>query len=313
MFKNFCIVGLGNHAKTKIIPALLQNGQNVLGLVSTQNHDQLPKMPIYSSLQSAIESLPNDTVFVLSNPPNMHFEHVCRLLKAGRDIFVEKPAFINAQQALIAKELSRRMEKLVVENLMYKHTKLFTEANNYWKKYKQDITNLTLCFIVPDLPKNTFRNSEVICQSILYDMGCYALSFLKTLSLELEGLSIERYENLSDVNEILKISGKLNKKNVTIDVRVGGPYQNYIEFGSIEKCIRFSPFFFGRAGKKTIVVKQNEYFDKINISDGDGFANMFKVPRSDWSITRDKRFDDLISVSKNLEKLGDELSVWKEK
>src|SRR4051794_10368864 len=95
LFQRFCIVGLGNHALTKLIPAIIANGQQIAGFVTSRpNSADVPSGPIFRRLDEALSALPSDTVFVIATPPAIHFDHAMLAINAGRDVFVEKPAFV---------------------------------------------------------------------------------------------------------------------------------------------------------------------------------------------------------------------------
>jgi len=52
---NFCIVGFGNHAKTKLLPALQNSNKNILGIVSSKENLST-KITVFKNLQEAIEN-----------------------------------------------------------------------------------------------------------------------------------------------------------------------------------------------------------------------------------------------------------------
>ena len=67
MSQGYCVVGVGGHARNKLIPALLANDQQVVGLVSTQSPGLLPfGLHVFENIDLALLALPTETVFIIS-------------------------------------------------------------------------------------------------------------------------------------------------------------------------------------------------------------------------------------------------------
>src|SRR5271169_3077217 len=98
-FPRFCIVGVGGHARTKLIPAIEANGQSVAAVVSSQPANNFPDAAVFPRLEQAIGKLPGDTTFFIASPPALHFAQARLVLQGGYDLFLEKPAFVTRGQA----------------------------------------------------------------------------------------------------------------------------------------------------------------------------------------------------------------------
>ena len=90
-WKNFCIVGSGNHAITKVIPALIAGNKDIKGIVSSKKNI-LSEFKKFNNIKESLINLPKDTVFVIASPPDMHFKQAREIIKYGRDVIVEKPS-----------------------------------------------------------------------------------------------------------------------------------------------------------------------------------------------------------------------------
>src|SRR6516162_9613300 len=121
-FSRFCVIGLGNHARTKLIPALTANKQQVVGVVTSQSYTGAPN---FRCLEEALSILPSDTVFVISTPPAMHFEQALLVTKAGFDLILEKPAFVTRRDALEIVAESTRGGTVLAEGFMHRYTELY--------------------------------------------------------------------------------------------------------------------------------------------------------------------------------------------
>ena len=89
-WKNFCIVGIGNHAITKVIPALIAGNKDIKGIVSSKKN--IPsEFKKFNNIKESLINLPKDTVYLIATPPELHFEQAKEIMKYGRDIIIEKP------------------------------------------------------------------------------------------------------------------------------------------------------------------------------------------------------------------------------
>ena len=96
-WKNFCIIGLGNHAKNKIIPALNESNKSISGVVTSKRKDQTLNNRHFKTIEDALVNLGEDTVFFISTPPEVHHMQAKKILNYGRDVVIEKPGFIKAE------------------------------------------------------------------------------------------------------------------------------------------------------------------------------------------------------------------------
>ena len=85
-FRSFCVVGLGNHALTKIIPAIHANNQRLVAVVTSQASKGGLDVPAFENVHQALVALPPDTVFYVSTPPDLHFEQAARLRDEIREL-----------------------------------------------------------------------------------------------------------------------------------------------------------------------------------------------------------------------------------
>ncbi len=308
LWKRFCVVGVGRHAQTKLIPALLANGQQIVGLVSSQLPEQLPCGPVFASIEAALNALPVDTVFIIATPPTMHFEQVYTVTEAGRDVIVEKPAFVSKKEACEIAILCHDRGTVLVEGLMYRHTALYRRFLEYWDARRDQIDALDAKFLIPEVPQDSFRQENTIASSCLFDMGCYVISLLADLELSLDALHLTPVTHHWNGWDEINIGGLLDDIKVRIKIGVAPTYQNVVEV-----CIRdrekakFWPFFYGRPSERWISIESHETIAKETLDDADAFQRMFMVPRSQLVADQPKRLEQIIRVTSLLEALGREL------
>ena len=97
---NTILVGFGFSATTFHLPFLKALDEyNVTGVVSSRPDDvkrELPDVTVYASLEAALES--EATLFVITTPSHLHNDMIEACLKAGKDVLVEKPAFLSVKE-----------------------------------------------------------------------------------------------------------------------------------------------------------------------------------------------------------------------
>ncbi|MBL0968880.1 MAG: Gfo/Idh/MocA family oxidoreductase [Brevundimonas sp.] len=308
-FRSFCVVGLGNHARTKLIPALIANGQSVVGLVSRRGAEDLPDAPVFPDVGAAHASLPVGTVFVIASPPMAHFGQVAPLLSEGRDVIVEKPAFISRDEVERAGEAAARSGSVLVEAFMQRHTNLHGELVRMWRE-GEPVRRIEIEFLIPEMPTvGTFRHGSDIAASSLYDMGCYPLSLLTDLGVPLEQLEVRQVDHAGDpARESVCVGGRLADVEVDIRIGVGPVYANKVvlETRNGDRA-GFSPFFYGRAGDRRI---ESGATSRL-LPEGNAFEAMFAVERSAWLSDQPARIARMIEVATALERLGGSLATFR--
>jgi len=304
-WQSCCVVGVGAHARNKLIPALLANGQQIVGLVSSQSPESLPGGPVFGSIDAALQGLPADTVFIIATPPSLHFEQVQRAIKAGRDVIVEKPAFVSARETREIAALAKDQGVVVVEGFMHRYTLLYRRFLDYWNAHRQRIMALEAVFLIPGVPPGTFRQESSVASSCLYDMGCYAISLLADVRLPLQGLQLLQVSQSGQAHEEVHIGGVLDGVEISIRIGVAPSYQNLVALRTRDdETARFGPFFYGRPGEKWITLDSRGTMEKELLEDGDAFQTMFAVPRSQWLVDQAARFAQMTAVAACLEGLG---------
>ena len=310
-FEKFCVVGLGGHAKTKLIPALLDNGQEIAGFVSSQDTSGLSSAPCFSRLEDALAGLPPGTVFVVATPPAVHFHHSRPVLLAGRDLILEKPAFINAAESREAAAMAAHAGCVLVEAFMHRHTRLHGRLLAFWATERERITGLRIDFVIPEIPDGTFRQGANVGSSALYDIGCYPLSLLADLGLPLDGLDISGFDFPGRPNkEAVQLAGRLDGIAVESTVGVGPAYANIVVV-TLDNGLetRFTPFFFGRAADRSI----SRGSDVETLYDENAYQKMFAIPRAEWLANQPGRMASMVQVTSQLEALGAQLVAQRRK
>lgn len=308
-FERFCVVGLGGHARAKLIPAIVANGQTLAGVVTRQATD-LPDVPACRTVSDAVAALPADTAFVIATPPALHFDAAMTALAAGRDVIVEKPAFVTEAQARDAANTAAASGRVLVEGFMHRHTGLYRRLLADWKARRGAVKQVDIAFLIPAAPAATFRQHTAIESSALCDIGCYALSLLADLGLPLEAIRIENVAFAGDPRrEAITLSGTADGIAARTLVGIGKSYTNEVSLTLDDGTIAYAPFFYGRPGEKTVALRHAGETTQEPLTDGNAFEAMFGTPRAHWLATQGDRSARMIAVTAAMERLGRELET----
>lgn len=307
-WQRFCVVGVGGHARTKLIPAIEANGQQLVGLVSGQPPESLPDAPVFARIEDALAALPADTAFVIASPPTAHFDQALPILDAGRDLIVEKPPFVTEREATAAVEAAARSGSLLIDGFMNRHTlthRHFVQACRAGMP-----AEINCAFTIPEAPADSFRSDTAIGSSNLYDIGSYLLAALLDIGLKLDALALDRVDQagLPD-RERLHLSGPLDGVAIEALIGVDDAYANRLELRWPDgRSIVYQPFFYGRATNREVTYTQTGATRSETVEDVNAFQAMFDVPLEHWRATAAERGQRIVTLTAQLERLGRELS-----
>lgn len=299
----FCVVGLGGHARTKLMPAIEANGQTVDAVVTSQAAEQHPSRRVFRSIEEAVAALDRDCAFVIASPPAAHHAQTLAAVQAGFDVIVEKPAFVTEAEVRSVRQAAEANGAILVEAFMHRHAGAHAELLRSWR----DQSRLEVRFLIPAMPPGTFRLDAALANASLYDIGSYPVSLMADLGLSLDALAIERVEHAGDP---ARERVRLTSPDADVEIGVAETYANAVSISDPEGGrIDWSPFFFGRPGPRSVTrtdpsgAVQTETHDEAN-----AFQTMFRTPRGRWAETAAARWDAIAAQTRTLERLAKELA-----
>ena len=98
---NWLVVGVGDIARRRVIPAILAEPRSVLRGVVTRDArkaDAYPGTAAWATLDAALQDDAIDAVYI-SSPVLLHAEQTIAALKAGKHVLCEKPVAMNRAEA----------------------------------------------------------------------------------------------------------------------------------------------------------------------------------------------------------------------
>ena len=305
-----CIVGLGNHAKNKLLPGLEAAGLDLVGIVSRNPVLAVSGVQIFLTVADAISCLPKTTLFVIATPPNVHYAQAKAVIEADRDVFVEKPAFLSLKESDELSRLASERGVVLVEMLMYLENNVVQQIIDELKCASGSVKNIKCQFLIPSIPLGTFRTEVSLGNSLLSDMACYPLSMLAIAGYDLCNLVLVADNLRAKQNLTFCIEGKAQQTNIYIRVGCNGQYLNKVELEfDGDREIRCEPFFYGREGHRELIKVNNSGELVRSIFEHNAYELMFLRKRPEWIATQKSRLDALDLVSAAIERLGREAGL----
>ena len=300
---NYCVVGIGNHAYSKLIPSIVRSGQKIIGIVSRSNNLYIRKYKRFKYLDTAINVLPKNTIFVLSTPPHTHFNLIKKLVTKRKNVIVEKPIFTHPKQVDAFKKYYFKVKNsnLIYEAFMYRYTLMYKKSISFIHKEFNQIDKITCNFMLPSYPKDTFRDEKKLESSCLYDIGSYIFDYFTTFNLKLHSLKIINANYIDDKLSSMYFSFKIGDINVYSNIGMNLKYKNNLIIKIKDgKEINFNTFFYGRPCNKVINIINKDEIKNIVFYEKDAFTTMFKMSDKIKNLYKNKEYYKLIKINKFL-------------
>ena len=305
----YCVIGIGNHAYSKLIPSLEKSGKKIIGLVSRSNNSYIRKYKRYRNIDQAIINLPKNTVFVVSTPPNTHYYFIKKLLKKNKNLIIEKPIFTSLNQIKSCKKFyfSKNNTIFIKEAFMYRYTLMYKKSISFIKNEFNKIETIMCNFVLPSNPPNSFRDQKTLDSSCLYDIGSYIFDFFVSLDVKISSLDIVEANFYNSKLLNLSFSFKLGHIKVYSKIGIGNKYTNSLITKTFSgKEIEFSNFFYGRSSKK--IIKNISENTKFVFYDKNSFTKMFRENDKMKCLYKPREYYKLYKINKILLELSNKLS-----
>lgn len=184
------VLGIGEHARRNILPALDEcNSVKLVGL-SGRNTEHLEKesqkynCTAYVNPEDMLSDPKIDVVYI-ALPVGLHKEWGDRVLQAGKHLWCEKSLTHDPElsRQLISK--AQQHDLCVCECFMYVHHPMFEHLKKIMRgKEIGSIRSITARFGFPHLSPDNIRYNKMLGGGALLDVGCYLLHAIRHLSNE---------------------------------------------------------------------------------------------------------------------------------
>lgn len=269
-----CLIGIGKHAFFNIIPSLKRKNYNIVGLVSRTPKLFNRNFRRFTNLSTAIKNNPKNTLYLVSTPPRTHYPIIIKLLNNNKNVLVEKPLTISQEQVDKINKLTLNKKNFYYEMFMYKFTNCYIKTINFCKQNYTEIDKIELTFLLPFYPKNTFRDSTLLEDSCLFDIGSYVFNFSMELGNKIKNLKLISCNFKQNLLSKILIEFEINSIKIQAEIGLDVKYKNSIKIIKKDKSdVVFDKIFYGKSSKKYI--KHSNSLNDISYIDHNGFDNMF--------------------------------------
>ncbi|OUU26492.1 MAG: hypothetical protein CBB97_07905 [Candidatus Endolissoclinum sp. TMED37] len=300
----FCIIGLGKHASDNLLPSLRKANKRIIAYVSRTSKKRNRSFIRFRNIETAIKHLPKNINFVVSTPPNTHFNILTKLIRKNTIIFVEKPIFVSLNETKQFINLLKGSKSLIIEIFMYRYTNFFKKFLNKVNSL-DDITDINCNFLVPGYPERTFRDDVSLSSSCLYDIGSYIIDMFTEMNFKLTNFKLLETEIVNNYAKKIIFKFKAGSINCKSEIGLGKSYKNSVLIKTKkQEKFEFTPFFYGKKGFRKIKsnLKENLVFEN------NSFEKMFRI-NSLVKYNQSKALNKMLISSRYL----DELSVLLQK
>jgi len=322
---NLAVWGLGRHALMRILPAIKLI--NEISLVGVCSRNKELVTDVSSNLNcigwtSSEDMLANDSVDVvyISTPIGVHYIHATKALKAGKNVWCEKPLTCNYDDSKRLILLAQENNKMLVEAFMFLYHPQFERVRLYiTEKSNGAVQSLSCKFGIPNLENPGFRLNNGLGGGAFWDIASYPFAAVTSLfgfkKIKILYSEINNKNDLevdSDGRALLRFSSGVL---AYLEWGMNISYRNEIDIWS-EKGSLFTDKIFSKPDNyhtkfKYRNLKGEEYFE--NGEKSDQFINMFKdfyriyfsptliIREYELILKRAKLLDEIYNYSKSNE------------
>lgn len=278
---NIGLVGLGNHFKKNILPALNSNKNiNVVGFYTRNKKNISFKKNIlkFDNYEKMLKNNLIDTIYI-SAINSHHYIYALKALNNLKNVICEKPLSLSLKDFNHLISIAKKNKLLLFEAFMFNYHKNFLELKKITSSSAYGkLKNIHIKFTIPELNQNNYRYSKILGGGAFNDLGCYTIKMIDILGIS----------DFSKVFGYIKINKKgiddygtaiiLNKKKFQIILEWGfnSSYSNSIFIKTENYNIYGEKIFSKKKNEITkFNFKSNEKNFFITVKKDDHFKNMF--------------------------------------
>ena len=243
--KKVLIVGFGNHAKRRILPAL-QSIEEIdeIAITSKSKLNNSKYDDMYLSKSDILSSKKLFDTTIISSYPNVHIENLKQFRNQSESFLIEKPITNDLSYLESQEYFKYHQNNKARESLMYFHHPIYEAFKKILSN--NEVVNISASFKVPPVDPNNFRYSKVLGGSSILDQGIYPISLI------LENFKIRENSIKNNIifqkNIDIDVGGSLtcmSENAVQIDLSwgIGYEYSNFVELKSKNTVFTFPMFF----------------------------------------------------------------------
>lgn len=183
----WCVVGAGGIADRRTIPAILSDENNVLVAVMDRNAktaEDIGKkygVEYFSDQREMLKAVECDAVYI-GTPVSCHSEQAFTALEFGKNVFVEKPLGINADESKKIADAFKKAGKQLTVGYMMKYHNLHEKAKELVNGGKigkvNDVRAQFSCWY-PDIKGAWRQNKKLGGGGAIMDLGVHCIELIE--------------------------------------------------------------------------------------------------------------------------------------
>ena len=271
---NIIIVGLGNHVKKNILPAIERSGfLNLRGCIvrDKKKYTGEYNFEIYESAEDVRDFY--DWVYI-ATPISSHYSLCKFFIEKGKNVICEKPITVTDEERVKLEDLANEKTVRLVEVRMYKYHRQFEIMCDLVEQFRNEITYFKASFMIPKLPADDIRYQKEKLGGAYNDVGFYPCSIVKELFGEpKEKNEIVKIVKGFEVDTVGSAVYEYDEMLAQLEWGIGYPYKNEVSF-----FIADDHYYFPRAFSKPHDLDFCYYIngEAVDIDADDQFKNMLK-------------------------------------
>jgi len=306
------LIGLGNHAKNKIIPSIKKHKYfKICGIISSnKNFSKKLDLISYRNLKKSYFNKDINSYYV-STPISIHYKNILNILYNPNNklIICEKSITNNHENTLEIVKRSAENNVFLFESYMYKYHPYFQKLKDILKLkniYRNKSLNINCSYTIPKLKKSDHRNNNNLTGGRLYEIGCYPISIIYFLFKINSNSNINICKIINNSNfTYIKFHNGTNEYNLSWGY--GLKYRNNFIIKTKKTEIRTYKIF-GKIEKEKLFIKlkKGNNIEKIKSKNGDNFKYMFDyiLNNHNNNKVRKKLYEEIINISSLLNKFN---------
>jgi dTDP-3,4-didehydro-2,6-dideoxy-alpha-D-glucose 3-reductase len=245
--------GLGPHAVKRILPAIASIPGLQLYGVCSRNGEAVSAQARRFNCKGWTDPAPmlGDSmlnVVYVSTPIGLHAEHGRGVLRAGKNLWCEKPLTTRLDATLELLDTAERQHLAVCEGLMYLHHPQFRQLSAYVDGGRLGaVLSVTSVFGIPRLDYPSFRTDPERGGGALFDVGCYPVSAVHALFPEQTTRVIVSKTGTRDGSAVdtdgIVVLEIANGATACLEWRINCAYRNEITLWGTEGSLRTHQIF----------------------------------------------------------------------
>ena len=260
-----------------LIPQLRASDRNDLSAVASRSADRAQQYAENWSIPRSHESyealLDDPDIDVVYNalPNHLHAEWTIRAVEAGKHVLCEKPLALTVEEVDAIVDAADAAERVVTEAFMYRHHERTLRAQELVNEGAVGELQLIKGAFRFDLDRpNDIRWDPESGGGSLWDVGCYPVSFARTL-VDLEPEDAFGYQRLGETGVDVTFAGQLRFPDDTlaqIDSSFRAPERMHMEIVGSRGTITL-PRAFKPGTTSTILLETEDTEESIKVEGGE--------------------------------------------